>query len=41
MKKAYFMNKIAGYTMIEISSELSISKSTLGDWIVKIAEILS
>lgn len=41
MRKAYFMNKIAGYTMIEISSELSISKSTLGDWIVKIAEILS
>lgn len=41
MRKAYFMNKIAGYTIIEISSELSIPKSTLGDWIVKIAEILS
>lgn len=40
MRKAYFMNKIAGYTIIEISSELSIPKSTLGDWIVKIAEIL-
>lgn len=41
MRKAYFMNKIAGYTIIEISSDLSIPKSTLGDWIVKIAEILS
>lgn len=41
MRKAYFLNKIAGYTIIEISSELSIPKSTLGDWIVKIAEILS
>lgn len=40
MRKAYFMNKIAGYTIIEISSELSIPKSTLGDLIVKIAEIL-
>ena len=41
MRKAYFMNKIAGYTIIEISSDLSIPKSTLGDWIVKIAEILN
>lgn len=40
MRKAYFMNKIQGYSHQEISSILMKSRQTITYWISKIAEIL-
>lgn len=41
MRKVYFMNKIHGYSQQEISSILLKPRRTIGQWIVKISEIIN
>lgn len=41
MRKVYFMNKIQGYSQKEISLILLKPRRTIGQWIVKISEILN